>query len=196
MLESSAVKRYKALNELAENDGIVVFGGEEDLSIPLGELKQAFAIEPKMYNRSFAGLSVTDAAAAYDECVTPLVPEAVLVHIGDSDLKMFEESPTEFDRKYRELIAHIKLHNKKCRIAVVSLKNYDNDPEISKINTHLKYIADSEHCEYGDIASKKVWNPKSAMDAISFVYAMGFVRPIKNKRSLYDLVNILFCSEA
>lgn len=192
----SEIKRYKNLNDLADQNGIVIFGGEEDLSIPLGELRQAFAIESKMYNRSIAGLSVMEAVTVYEECVAPLAPETVLVHIGDADFKFFEENPTEFDSKYRELIAHIKAQNKKCRIAVVSLRNYDNNPQIFEINKHLKYIAYSERCEYGDIASKKVWNPKSTMDAVSFVYFMGFVRSLKNKRPLYDLVKILFCSEA
>ena len=190
------VRKYQKLNELAETNGIVVFGGREDMNIFLGELRQAFAIEQKMYNRSIAGLSVKDAVAVYDECVAPITPETVLIHIGEADRKFFEEHPSEFDNKYRELLSHIKSQNKKCRIAVVSLRNYESDPQIEEINKHLKYIADSEQCEYGDIASKKVWNPQSTRNTISFVYATGFVRPLKNKRPLYDLVKILFCCEA
>ena len=68
-------------------------------------------------------------------------------------------------------------------------------PQIEEINKHLKYIADFEKCEYGNIANKKVWNPKSTMNAVSFVYDIGFIRPLKNKRPLYDLVKILFCCE-
>ncbi|MEE1046204.1 MAG: hypothetical protein U0M60_02140 [Clostridia bacterium] len=190
------VRKYQKLNELAETNGIVVFGGREDMNIFLGELRQAFAIEQKMYNRSIAGLSVKDAVAVYDECVAPITPETVLIHIGEADRKFFEAHPSEFDNRYRELLSHIKSQNKKCRIAVVSLRNYESDPQIEEINKHLKYIADSEQCEYGDIASKKVWNPQSTRNTISFVYATGFVRPLKNKRPLYDLVKILFCCEA
>lgn len=190
------VRRYKKLNELAEQNGIVIFGGSEDINIPLGELRQAFAVEQKMYNRSIAGLSVKDAVAVYNECVALLAPETVLIHIGASDLSFFEENPTAFDNKYCELISCIKAQNKKCRIAAVSLRNYDNNPLITELNKHLKYIADSEQCEYGDIASKKVWNPKSTKDAVSFVYSIGFVHPLKNKRPLYDLVKMLFCCEA
>ena len=40
------VRKYQKLNELAETNGIVVFGGREDMNIFLGELRQAFAIEP------------------------------------------------------------------------------------------------------------------------------------------------------
>ena len=190
------VRKYQKLNELAETNGIVVFGGREDMNIFLGELRQAFAIEQKMYNRSIAGLSVKDAVAVYDECVAPITPETVLIHIGEADRKFFEEHPSEFDNKYRELLSHIKSQNKKCRIAVISLRNYESNPQIEEINKHLKYIADFEKCEYGNIANKKVWNPKSTMNAVSFVYDIGFIRPLKNKRPLYDLVKILFCCEA
>ena len=189
------VRKYQKLNELAEQGGIVVFGGSEDLKIPLGELRQAFSVESKMYNRSIAGLSVKDALSVYDECVAPIAPETVLIHIGEADRKFFEEHPSEFDNKYRELLSHIKSQNKKCRIAVISLRNYEFNPQIEEINKHLKYIADFEKCEYGNIANKKVWNPKSTMNAISFVYDIGFIRPLKNKRPLYDLVKILFCCE-
>ena len=91
------VRKYQKLNELAEQDGIVVFGGSEDLKIPLGELRQAFSVESKMYNRSIAGLSVKDALSVYDECVAPIAPETVLIHIGEADRKFFEEHPSEFD---------------------------------------------------------------------------------------------------
>ena len=190
------VRKYQKLNELAEQGGIVVFGGSGDLKIPLGELRQAFSVESKMYNRSIAGLSVKDALSVYDECVAPIAPETVLIHIGEADRKFFEEHPSEFDNKYRELLSHIKSQNKKCRIAVISLRNYESNPQIEEINKHLKYIADFEKCEYGNIANKKVWNPQSTMNAVSFVYDIGFIRPLKNKRPLYDLVKILFCCEA
>lgn len=190
------VRKYQKLNELAEQGGIVVFGGSEDLKIPLGELRQAFSVESKMYNRSIAGLSIKDALSVYDECVAPIAPETVLIHIGEADRKFFEDHPSEFDNKYRELLSHIKSQNKKCRIAVISLRNYESNPQIEEINKHLKYIADFEKCEYGNIANKKVWNPKSTMNAVSFVYDIGFIRPLKNKRPLYDLVKILFCCEA
>ena len=190
------IRKYQKLNELAEQGGIVVFGGSEDLKIPLGELRQAFSVESKMYNRSITGLSVKDAISVYDECVAPIAPETVLIHLGEADRKFFEEYPSEFDNKYRELLSHIQSQNKKCRIAVISLKNYELNPQIEEINKHLRYIADFEKCEYGNIANKKVWNPKSTRNAVSFVYDIGFIRPLKNKRPLYDLVKMLFCCEA
>ena len=161
--------------------------------IPLCELKQAFDLNSRLYNRSFSNMSILDAKEIYDTCIAPLHPEYVLLHIGDADLKFFEENSSEFDQKYRELIHHIKSANLKCTIAIISLKNYDEDATIAELNKHLKYIADSEHCEFGDISMKRVWNPQQTKDIASFLYSTGFVRPLKIKRPIYDLAKILFC---
>lgn len=193
---SLETQRYNKLNALAETDGIVIFGCKEDKNIPTGELCRAFSVDTNVYNRSFDELSVKDAVEVYEQTVAPLNPETLLIHLGEADIEFFTQNPSEFDNKYRELINTVRKHNKKCRISVISLRNYKNDRNITEMNRHLKYLADSEKCEYGDIASKRVWNPKAEMEAVSFVYSIGFVNPIKNKRPLYDLVKILFCYEA
>ena len=195
-MREAEIQNYTKLNELAEQGGIVIFGDGKDKDIPTCELRQAFAVESKVYNRSFDNLSVNEAVSVYKKVVSPLEPETVLIHLGEADLSTLGVNLTEFDNKYLELIKVIKTQNKKCRIAVISLKNYDNVPQIAELNKHLKYIADSEKCEYGDIATKKVWNPKASMEVASFVYSIGFVHPLKNKRPLYDLVKMLFCYEA
>lgn len=195
-MREAEIQNYTKLNELAEQGGIVIFGDGKDKDIPTCELRQAFAVESKVYNRSFDNLSVNEAVSVYKKVVDPLEPETVLIHLGEADLSTLGVNLTEFDNKYLELIKVIKTQNKKCRIAVISLKNYDNVPQIAELNKHLKYIADSEKCEYGDIATKKVWNPKASMEVASFVYSIGFVHPLKNKRPLYDLVKMLFCYEA
>ena len=59
----------------------------------------------------------------------------------------------------------------------------------AKLNEQLKYLADSERCEFADIAEKKVWNPIATRDAVSFVYSFG----LKVQKPIYDLAKILFC---
>ena len=44
-MREKEIKKYTKLNELAEPNGIVIFGGGEDKSIPIGALRQAFALE-------------------------------------------------------------------------------------------------------------------------------------------------------
>ena len=183
------LKKYRMLNDLAEPEGIVIFGGSTDRELPLCELKQAFSIEQGLYNRSFPELSVRDAAEWYAACAAPLDPETVLLHIGEADRGWFAENFDEFDCLYRNLIAQIRTLNKKCRIAILSQNNPADDPVTNEMNRNLKYIADSEQCEYGDITAKRVWNPKETREVTSFVQAMGLVR---SRRTIYDLVKILF----
>lgn len=190
------IRKYTVLNTLAEPDGIVILGGSEDISIPLCELRQAFSIESRLYNRSVIDLSIKNAISVYDACVAPLNPETVLLHIGEADLMYFKQNSSDFDQKYRELILHIQQLNKKCRIAVISLKNYEKDDDITKLNTHLKFIAESERCEFGDIAEKHLWNPQCTRSVMNFIYDIGFVRPLKHNRPIYDLIRMLFCYES
>ena len=187
---------HKSLNKIAESNGIVIFGGGEDKDIPIGELRQAFASESKLYNRSITGLSAENAVELFDECVAPLAPDTILLHVGVADLGVFRQLPSAFDNAYRTLISHIKAFNKNCRIAIVSLKNYNDDAVIEELNKHLKYIADSEQCEFGDIAKKKVWNPQQTKELSSFLYSMGFARPLNSRHTLYDLIKIVCCFDA
>lgn len=193
-MKETEILKYQKLNELAQTGGIVILGGSEDLNIPLCEIRQAFEMEENLYNRSFMDFSVTDSVVAYDACVSALKPETILLHVGQMDLDMLQQNAAEFDSQYRALINHIRAQNKHCRIAIVSLRNYENDPVIANMNTHLKYIADMEHCEYGDIASRRVWNPKATLDAANFVRNIGFMRPLKVERSIFDLTKMLFCT--
>ena len=93
-------KKYHILNDLAEKNGIVVLGSGADKQIPIGELRQAFEINEKIYNRSFENLSLKEAELVYDQCVSELEPETILVHIGESDLEFFKENPAKFDALY------------------------------------------------------------------------------------------------
>ena len=189
------IKKYRKLNEFAETDGIVIFGEGTDTNIPLCELRQALGVDEKMYNRSFSKLSINDAVSVFDACISPIAPETVFIHIGESDVAAFNENHSDFDIEYRALIKHIREQNKKCRIAVISIKNTNNNPDVEKMNQHLKYIAESEKCEFGDLTVQKVWNPKATMQTASFIRSMGFVHSLKTPMPLYDLFRVLFCSE-
>ena len=190
------IAKYRSLNQLAEADGTVIFGTSSDTNIPLGELKQAFALNDSIYNRSFSQLSVADAAKVYGECVAELCPDTVLLHIGETDVSDFGGKETAFEENYRALIGMIREKNKDCRIVIVSLKNYDNDITVAEINKLLCEIADSEKCEFEDISAKRSWNVKESSETASLIYDIGFVRPLNIKRPIYNLVRILFCYES
>lgn len=186
-------KTYQILNDLAVPDGTVIFGGASDKEIPLCELKQAFCLEEALHNRSFAGLSVTDAVAAYDSFIAPLKPACILLHLGADDVIFFETDTSVFCNAYSSLIRHIKASAPKCTIGVITLKNPENSPVIAELNKHLKYIAESERVNFEDISVNRIWNPRETKEIVNFIHSTGFVCPLKGKRSIYDLVKILFC---
>ena len=189
------IAKYRSLNQLAEADGTVIFGTSSDTNIPLGELKQAFALNDSIYNRSFSQLSVADAAKVYGECVAELCPDTVLLHIGETDVSDFVGNESAFEEAYRDLIGTVREKNKNCRIVIVSLKNYDNNATVANINKLLCEIANTEKCEFEDISSKREWNVKESSETASFIYDLGFDRPLNIKRPIYNLVRILFCYE-
>ena len=192
MLESEITK-YRSLNQLAEADGIVILGGHDDVAMPLGELKQAFALSDHIYNRSFSELFVADAAKAFNECVADLCPDTILLHIGEADISSFKGNEAAFEENYRALIDTIKTKAKNCRIVIVSLKNDDHHATVTEINDLLQKIAVSETCEFEDISEKRAWNAKESAQISSFIYDIGFDRPLNVKRPMHTLSRIFFC---
>lgn len=192
----TALKKYVTLNKISTLGGVVLMGGDKDLRIPLCELKESFKIADTLYNRSFENLSVLDAEKLYEACVAPLEPETIILHIGETDIDLFAKDETMFANKYAHLIATIKAHDKKCHIAIVSLLNPNNHAAITEMNKQLKYISDSERCEFVDLSFNKNWNPKASMETSSFLHSMGFVRPLKAKHPVYNLVRAIYFAEA
>ena len=108
-------------------------------------------------------------------------------------LSLFEKEPSAFDQAYTSLIKHIRNVCKHCSLAIITLRNADNDPLIEQLNKHLAVIAQNEGCELCDIAKQQAWNPRQTKEVVSFLYSMGFVRPLTNKRPVQDVARILFC---
>lgn len=192
----SVIKTYRSLNSLATTGGFVIFGGAEDRVIPLGELKETFDLQYTFNNRSVPGLCLANAENTYDQCVASLAPQGIYLHIGDADIALFTENAAGFDERYCHLVQHIRSLDQKCRIAIVSLKNPDNEPVITDLNKHLAVIAQNENCEFCDIAKQQVWNPRQTKEVVSFLYSVGFVRPLMQKRPLQDIAKILFCYDS
>lgn len=189
------IKKYQSLNNIANCGGIVLFGGKDLFELPLCELKQAFDINDDLYNRSFEKLSLSDAEDVYSKCIADIKPDTLFIQLGKDDVGLFNSDKDKFIALYRHLICTIKHRNRKIRIAIVSLKNYENDATIAEINKDLKYIADSEKCDYCDISIKKSCNPKQIKNISSFIYNIGFVHPIEHRRQIYDLSRMFFCFE-
>ena len=190
---SMEAKNYKSLNSFAKKGACVLFGTGVDKNIPVLEIADACQFNFTIYNRSVSYMSILDAVNLYDTCVLPLEPESVLLHIGKSDAELFRKNPGSFDKAYMALISHIKQCSPKARIAVISVNDNLNNAELFEdMNRHLKAVADAERCEFCDETKPKVWNPDATREVASFLYSQGFIEPLKVRKPLRDIANLLY----
>ena len=179
---------YQELNKMAKKNGVILLGGALDKEIPVTELAEAFGFNFNIYNRSEKRISVKMAKDFFDTNVKSLEPEGMILHIGENDVSLFQSNPSDFDKYYLDLISSIKLVNKKCRIALISVNNEKNDKVLSNLNAHIKAIADSEKCSFVNVDNAKLWNPKATKAAVDFAYSMG----LNTKKPLNDVAEILY----
>lgn len=175
-----------------KNDNVVLFGGSTDKEIPVAEIAQDYEFNFKMMNKSSYNLSFKDAKKVFSESVEPLNPEAVIVHIGENDLDLFNKNNAEFDVQYLDLISTIRAKNKDRRIALISNVCPDQSVNYSDMNRHIKAIADSEKCSFINIDNAKLWNPENTKQLMAFMYDLGFDRPLNVKKPLGDIAEILY----
>lgn len=177
------IRDYQRLNTIAEKGGVVIFGEKEDKEIPVGELKQSFNLDYSAYNRSVSELNLDNAIELYDECVLPLLPDTVMIHIGNN--KDYWKDIAGFEQKYITLVNHIKKVSKNVRVVIVSVEDVET-------NRHLKNIADSTRAEFQNVIRTTVWNLQTIKGITSFVQSIGLFG-CKRKVSSYDLAKIFFC---
>lgn len=179
---------FKELNELSKKNQVVLLGGTLDKEIPVTELAQAFSFNFELYNRSADALSVKEAKAYFEDYVSGLKPEGIILHLGDNDISAFQNNAEAFDKNYLALIAAIKADNKKRRIALVSVNNPKNDKVVAALNARIKALAASEKCVYVNLENAKLWNPKANLAASAFARNMG----VSVRKPLSDVAEILY----
>ena len=179
---------YEELNNIAQKNAVILFGGAIDKKIPVAELAQSFEFDFKIYNRSEELLSVKNAKDIYSKNIQPLEPEAILIHIGETDQNLFKNSSVDFDNYYMSMLETIKNTNKNCRVALISVRNENEDRLITEMNRHIKAIADSERCDFINLDSVKLWNPRATKASVDFAYSMG----LKSKKPLRNIAEILY----
>lgn len=185
-------EKEKMVGIAEQNDSVILFGGTKDKEIPVAEIAQDYELNFKMMNRSVFGLSLKDAKKNFHENIEKLNPEAVLIHLGEADLDLFNRNNAEFDVQYLELIDAVKAQNKNRRIALISNVSADGSEIYADMNRHIKAIADSEKCTFVNIDNAKLWNPESTKELMAFMYDIGFDQPLKVKKPLGDIAEILY----
>ncbi|MBQ3642322.1 SGNH/GDSL hydrolase family protein, partial [bacterium] len=141
-----------------------------------------FSFNFPIYNKSCDTLSLSAAEDYIQSEISPLMPEAFILHLGENDTELFAKSQENFDNLYLSLIESIKNGAKNTRVAIVSVKNPTNDPTITSINAHIKAISEAEACTFINLENAKLWNPNATKAANDFAYSMGLNirKPLKN----------------
>ncbi len=176
------IQKYVSLNQYVSAKGVVIFGGSESHEISLDEIKDAFKLNERVYNRSFSEMTLDVAATLYDETVAPMKPSAVLLQIGVAD------EIENFDAKFLSLVAHIKEISKSVQIYVVG---YSDETKIG-LNDRLTKLAELAACEFVSIASYANKPARATIETMNFLDNCGFICPIKRRRSIRDLTQLIF----
>lgn len=165
-----------------EKNAVILLGTGTDKMIPVSNLANEFSFNFPIYNKSRDTLSLSVAQDYIQSEISPLMPEAFILHLGENDKEFFAKSQENFDNLYLSLIESIKNGAKNTRIAIVSVKNPTNDPSISSMNAHIKAISEAEACTFINLENAKLWNPNATKAANDFAYSMGLNirKPLKN----------------
>lgn len=176
------IQKYVSLNQYVSPKGVVIFGGSESHEISLDEIKDAFNLSERVYNRSFSEMTLDAAAALYNETVAPMKPRAVLLQIGAND------SAEDFDSKFLSLAAHIKETTKGVQVYVVGYR----DEAKSMLNDRLANLAELAACEFVSITDPVNKPTRTKIETMNFLDNCGFICPIKRRRSITDLTQLIF----
>lgn len=140
---------YRSLNQIAETNGVVLFGSDFAAHIPAGELKQTFELDCTLYNRSLPGLSVFQADEVLGDCVLSLSPKKLLMQLGESDLQDGSHTVEEILTAYRSLIAKIQKAMPHCTIVLVS--TCGTSAADHSFNEGVSALAQEMGCGFADV---------------------------------------------
>lgn len=163
-------------------NAVILMGGAWDKEIPVEKLAKDFNFNFDIYNKSEAGLTVSKAVEYFKSTISQMLPEGIMLHLGEEDLALFQKDSAAFDSNYLNLIDEIKAVNKKCRIALLSVANPEGRKDINLLNAHISAIAQTEKATFINLENAKLWNPEATKAASDFAYSMGLNvrKPLRN----------------
>lgn len=171
-----------------KKNAVILMGGRADKQIPVSKLAKDFNFNFDIYNKSTENLTVSNALEYFKQNISQMLPEGIMIHLGDVDVAFFQNDSAGFDNYYLTLIDEIKAVNKHCRIALLSVNNPDNNKSISLMNAHINAIAQTQNADYINLENAKLWNPQATKAASDFAYSMG----LRIRKPLRDVAEILY----
>ena len=153
------MKNFHEINEKAI-PGSVVFWGSTFLSeVPVTELARDFEVDVPVYNRSVAGMKVTDMEERMKDCVTELSPSKVILCVGEEDVAQEDFDEKRFLSAYEWIL--YTLHQK-TGAELVILPVQSNHWNAQKANDGLKKLAENHGCRFVESAGDGAFRTASA----------------------------------
>lgn len=171
-----------------KKNAVILMGGKADKQIPVSKLAKDFNFNFDIYNKSTENLTISNALEYFKQNISQMLPEGIMIHLGDEDVSFFQNDSAAFDNYYLTLIDEIKAVNKHCRIALLSVYNPDGNKSISLMNAHINAIAQTQNADYINLENAKLWNPQATKAASDFAYSMG----LRIRKPLRDIAEILY----
>ena len=137
--------KYEILNRFARKHGVVFFGSTTAAQMPLNELVQDLDSSVCFYNRSIEGLKLSDAEDYLDTCVTCIIPDRIIINLGEAELNEGADF-TKLIEQYRWLLYKIHTALPSSRLIIASVPQI-NDSAM-EFNHQLKSLSDEFGCEY------------------------------------------------
>ena len=169
-------------------NAVILFGGSLDKNIPVADLSREYNFNFDIYNKSCENITLPAALEYFKENIAKMIPEGIIIHLGENDISLFQNDSAAFDNYYLTLLDEIKAVNKDCRIALISINNPAGNKNLALMNAHINAIAQTEKAVYINLENAKLWNPEATKAANEFAYAMG----LKIRKPLRDVAEIFY----
>lgn len=169
-------------------NSVILFGGSLDKNIPVADLSREYNFNFDIYNKSCENITLPAALEYFKENIAKMIPEGIIIHLGENDISLFQNDSAAFDNYYLTLLDEIKAVNKDCRIALISINNPAGNKNLALMNAHINAIAQTEKAVFINLENAKLWNPEATKAANEFAYAMG----LKIRKPLRDVAEIFY----
>ena len=169
-------------------NAVILFGGSLDKNIPVADLSREYNFNFDIYNKSCENITLPTALEYFKKNIAKMIPEGIIIHLGENDISLFQNDSAAFDKYYLTLLDEIKAVNKDCRIALISINNPAGNKNLALMNAHINAIAQTEKAVFINLENAKLWNPEATKAANEFAYAMG----LKIRKPLRDVAEIFY----
>ena len=169
-------------------NAVILFGGSLDKNIPVADLSREYNFNFDIYNKSCENITLPAALEYFKKNIAKMIPEGLIIHLGENDISLFQNDSAAFDNYYLTLLDEIKAVNKDCRIALISINNPAGNKNLALMNAHINAIAQTEKAVFINLENAKLWNPEATKAANEFAYAMG----LKIRKPLRDVAEIFY----